>query len=232
MDAWTNPGDPTSQAATNGSNWINITFIHGTNGSYTMIQRNASGVGDYPADRNSGILVANTTNQYAEDTGLVTDVTYYYSLWTWDTDGKKWCDNKITINETTSISTSIEITPSTWNLGSVWIGDTHATTGFYFNLTNEGNVALNIQIMASNATNESTGAEWKLNSTASNDNFTLQYNKSGGGTWTTINTTYDVFVTDLGIASWQTFDLKLIMATTSSTTDPLSLKITFKSIVA
>jgi len=232
MDAWTNPGDPTSQTTTNGSSWINITFIHGTNGSYTMIRRNATGVGDYPADRNSGILVANTTNQYAEDTSLATDVTYYYSLWTWDPDGKKWCDNKITINETTSISTSIQITPSTWNLGSVWIGDTSVTTDFYFNLTNEGSIALNIQIMASNATNESTGAEWKLNSTASNDNFTLQYNKSGGGTWTTINTTYDVFATNLGIASWQTFDLKLITATASSTTDPLSLKITFKSVVA
>lgn len=232
MDAWTNPGDPTSVSTTNGTNWINVTFTHGTNGSYTMIRRNTTGSADYPADRSSGVLVDNTTHQYANDISLNSGITYYYSLWTWDPDGKKWCDNKITIAENTSWITSIEIIPEQWIQGNIWIGDTNATTGFYFNLTNEGNVALNIQINASNATNSSTGAEWKLNSTPSNDNFTLQYNKSGGGTWTNINTTYDVFVTNLGVNSWQTFDLKLIMATKSSTEDPLSFEVTFKSVKA
>jgi hypothetical protein len=232
MDAWTNPGDPTSISTTNGTNWINVTFTHGTNGSYTMIRRNTTGSADYPADRSSGVLVDNTTHQYANDISLNSGITYYYSLWTWDPDGKKWCDNKITIAENTSWNTSIEIIPEQWIQGNIWIGDINATTGFYFNLTNEGNVALNIQINASNATNSSTGAEWKLNSTPSNDNFTLQYNKSGGGTWTNINTTYDVFVTNLDVNSWQTFDLKLIMATESSTEDPLSFEVTFKSVKA
>jgi hypothetical protein len=232
MDVWTNPGDPTGVSATNWTTWINVTFTHGINGSYTMIRRNATGVADYPADRTSGVLVDNTTNQYANDTSLASSITYYYSLWTWDTDGEKWCDNKIIITENTSLDTTIESTPGQWNQGSVWVGDINATTGFYFNLTNEGAVALNIQINASNATNSSTGAKWKLNETADNDNFTLQYNKSGGGTWTNINTTYDVFVSSLGIGSWQTFDLKLIMATSSSTTDPLSVVITFKSVAA
>jgi hypothetical protein len=126
----------------------------------------------------------------------------------------------------------ISITPSQWNHGDVWIGSSNATTGFYFNFTNGADLAFNIQIKASNATNSTTGAEWKLNSTQGHDNFTLQYNKSSGGSWTNINTTYDTFVTNLGANSWQTFDLNLIMATTSSTSDPLSLVVTFKSVVS
>ncbi|EMR75494.1 hypothetical protein MBGDF03_01066, partial [Thermoplasmatales archaeon SCGC AB-540-F20] len=50
--------------------------------------------------------------------------------------------------------------------------------------------------------------------------------------WTNINTTYDTFVANLGVDSWQTFDLNIFMATTSSTGDPLSLDVTFKSVVS
>ena len=112
------------------------------------------------------------------------------------------------------------------------MGSSNATTGFYFNLTHEGNIALNILIKANNATNATTGAEWKLNSTPGHDNFSVQYNKSGGGSWTNINTTFDTFLTNLGIDSWQTFDLNIFMATTSSKGDPLSLDVTFKSVVS
>ncbi len=102
MDAWTNPGDPTNAAANNASSWINITWTHGTNGEYTMIRRNSSGSPSYPADRTSGDQVVNTTNQYINDTGLKSETTYYYKLWTWDTDGNKWCDTNLTINGTTT----------------------------------------------------------------------------------------------------------------------------------
>jgi len=102
MDAWTNPGDPTNVDTTNDSTWVNVTFTHGSNGEYTMVRRNASGSADYPADRSSGTLVANTTNTYANDTGLTNSVTYYYSLWTFDPDGDKWCDNQVNITGTTT----------------------------------------------------------------------------------------------------------------------------------
>jgi len=232
MDAWTKPGDPTSVSTTNGSTWINVTFTHGTNGEYTMVRRNASGSADYPADRTSGTLVDNTTNTYANDTGLLAmGVTYYYALWTWDTDGGKWCDNKVTITGITW-NLSINATPSQWNLGNVWIGGSDTSTGYYFNITNEGNATLNIQIKASNATNSTTGTRWNLTSTPDHNNFTLHYDKSGDGGWTIINTTYDVFVTSLGVDYWQTFDLKMTHATTSSVVDPMSLDVTFKSVAS
>jgi hypothetical protein len=129
-------------------------------------------------------------------------------------------------------NTSINVTPSQWNIGTIDIGDTNATTGFYFNLTNEGNVALDITINATNATNSTSGAKWRLNTTQGHDNFSLQYNLSGAGTWTNINITFDTFVTDLAIDSWQTFDLKLLMATTSSTVDPMEVTVTFKSVAS
>jgi hypothetical protein len=129
-------------------------------------------------------------------------------------------------------NTSIDITPANWDQGLLAMGSTNETTGFYFNLTNEGDAALNIQINASNATNATTGAVWRLNATPDFDNFTLQYNLSGSGTWTTINLTYDIFVYNLGVGSWQTFDLKLLMAPTATYGHPLTVTVTFRSVAS
>ena len=102
-DIWTNPADPTGATSTNGTNWINITYTHGTNGEYTLTKRNKTGNPTYPETINDGdpINNGNTTNNYVNDTNATTGVTYYYTLWTWDTDGKKWCDNNQTITGTT-----------------------------------------------------------------------------------------------------------------------------------
>jgi len=127
---------------------------------------------------------------------------------------------------------SINVSPSQWNLGEVDIGDTKETTGFYFNLTSEGDVALDITINATNAKNTTHGAKWNLTTTPGHDNFSLQYNLSGAGTWTNINITFDTFITDLVIGGYQTFDLKLLMATTSSTVDPMGVTVTFKSVAS
>jgi len=128
-------------------------------------------------------------------------------------------------------NTTIEITPDQWNIGTTTIGNyNYSTSGFYFNLTNNGTVNLDIQIKASNATNATTGAVWNLSTTPGFDNYSLQYNKSGG-TWTNINQTYLSFITSLGIGSWQTFDLNIFMATTSTKSDPLSITITFRSVI-
>ncbi len=128
-------------------------------------------------------------------------------------------------------NTSINVTPSQWDIGITTIGNyNYSTSDFYFNLTNEGYVVLNIQIKASNATNLTTGAQWNLTSTPGFDNYSLQYNKSGGFSWTNINQTYDTFVTNVGLGSWQTFDLNLFMALTSTKSDPLSITITFRSV--
>lgn len=123
------------------------------------------------------------------------------------------------------------VSPITWPIGSINLSENTSTTGFYFNLTNEGNISLNVQINATNATNSTTGFKWNLTSTLGHNNYTLQYNKSGGGTWTQINTSFDSFAT-LAVDGYQTFDLKIFMATTSDELDPMFLTVTFKYVAS
>jgi len=127
---------------------------------------------------------------------------------------------------------SIEVTPVAWNIGSTTIGEYNVSTGPYFNLTNEGNVAISIQINATNATNSSTGDVWVVNDTASHNNYTIGFNLTSGDTWTLFNETFRTFATNIAWDSWQTFDLNLTMATTSSKGNPLSLTITFRAVKA
>jgi hypothetical protein len=129
-------------------------------------------------------------------------------------------------------NTSIDIIPSEWNIGTIQVGNITNTSGFYFNLTNLGNIALNIQIKGSNATNTTTGAIWVLNNSVGFNNFSLQYNLSSGGSWTYVNLSYDTFVTSLAIGSWKTFDLKFFTATTSSKSDPMPITVTFRSVAS
>jgi len=108
-----------------------------------------------------------------------------------------------------------------------------STTGYYFNLTNKGNVPLSIEIKASNATNSTTGFQWTLNATPDYNKFSLLYNKSGVEVWKNINLTYDAFVDYLNPGDYQTFDLKILMATTSSKKDlVMHIQLTFRSVIA
>jgi 6-phosphogluconolactonase (cycloisomerase 2 family) len=129
MDAWTNPGDPTSVHTTNGTTWINITYTHGTNGEYTLIRRNTTGSAAYPTSRTNGDQVSNSTNTYANDTSLNPETTYYYAIWTWDTDGNKWNDHQINITGTT---TAIAVTvPIVVTNASTGVEETNATVNGY-----------------------------------------------------------------------------------------------------
>jgi hypothetical protein len=159
---------------------------------------------------------------------------YYTTFWWYVTVSDGFNTNTSeTFHFTTEHSTLIDIIPAQWDIGSTTIGNyNYSTSGFYFNLTNNGTISLDIQIKASNATNASTGAQWNLSSTPGFDNYSLQYKKSLVGPWININQTYDTFVSNLGIGSWQTFDLNIFMATTSTKSDPLSVTITFRSVIS
>jgi hypothetical protein len=132
-----------------------------------------------------------------------------------------------------TVGISVSINPATWHQGVLTVGSSNETTAFYFELTNSGSIDIDLQIKATNATNATTGAKWKLNDTVGLDNYSLQYNLSDGGTtWTNINLTYDTFVNNLGSSSSKTFDLKLILATLSSKSDPLQITLTFRSVLS
>jgi predicted secreted protein len=210
----------------------------GTGANKTYIERNASGQTVW--GRGQGEFVYNGSSTKYEDNGLTDGITYYYQAWSFTT----WTYNPVVSHysddndsdkaTTPQVDISIGVTPSTWDQGTILIGSSNATTGFYFNLTNQGSVPIIVQIKATNATNATTGAKWNLTGSSGLNNFSFQYNKSGDVSWTTINLTYDTFVLNLPATGtdWKTFDLNLIMATSSSTGDPLSFSITFKSVVA
>jgi len=161
--------------------------------------------------------------------GLSSGTMYYWYVNA--SDGMFWTN--ATYNFTTEeANISIVVSPNAWNQGNVSIGSSNVTTGYYFNLTNEGNVPINVQIKADNATNATTGARWNLTSSAGNNNFNLSYQKSGTGSWNLINCTYDAFITSLLVAGYKTFDLKMYMAATSTTGDPMAFDITLKSVIA
>jgi len=123
---------------------------------------------------------------------------------------------------------NISIVPSQWNQGTISLGSENYTSGGYFNLTNQGNIIINVLIKGSNATSD--GDTWYLNNTADYNKFAMQYNISSS--WNIITTSYASFVTNLNTGSSQLFDLKLIMPTASSTTNQMSFTITFKAVKA
>jgi len=234
----TKPDPPDSlNAQPNSSSMIYLTWNTGIGSNNTYIERNASGQTIWA--RGQGEFVYNGSAINYEDSGRNPGTTYYYQVWSftiWASNPtlSQYSDDNDSTSATTGADISIGVTPLAWDQGTILIGDSNATTGLYFNLTNKGVVPINIQIKATNATNASTGAKWNLTGSSGLDNFSLQYKKSGDISWTTINLTYDTFMLNLPATGidWLTFDLNLIMATTSSTGDPLSLTITFKSVIA
>jgi len=237
MTFLTRPDPPNTLNAQPNSSVIYLTWNTGTGANTTYIERNASGQTIWT--RGQGEFVYNGSATNYEDNGCIPGTTYYYQAWSFTT----WASNPSLfqysyVNDSSSamiaVNISIGVTPLAWDQGTILIGDSNATSGLYFNLTNQGNVPMNIQIKASNATNATTGAQWNLTGSPGLNNFSLQYKRSGDTNWTIINLTYDNFMLNLPAtgADWLTFDLNLIMATTSSTTDPLSLSITIKSVAA
>jgi len=234
----TKPDPPnTLNAQPNSSSMIYLTWNTGIGANNTYIERNASGQTIWT--RGQGEFVYNGSAINYEDSGRNPGTTYYYQAWsftTWTSNPtlSRYSDDNDSTSATTGADISIGVTPFAWDQGTILIGSSNSTTGSYFNLTNQGVVPINIQIKATNATNATTGAKWNLTGSSGLDNFSLQYKKSGDISWTTINLTYDTFMLNLPATGtdWQTFDLNLIMATTSSTGDPLSLTITFKSVAA
>lgn len=132
----------------------------------------------------------------------------------------RWC-NLTGGTRLVSQSLSINVTPWSWAAGTIDYSSWNATSNTYFNLTNQGNVNINVKIHGYNVSYN--GNYWNLTSSVGVNNYTLKYQKSGAGTWTAITLTNASFVTDLEFNSnyfdytyWQKFGLNLSMPTSSS----------------
>jgi len=75
------------------------TWTKGTGAYRTMIRRK---IGDYPIDRNDGVLVYFDTGNSVSDTGLSPGTTYYYRVWSEVTGSQQWSDGYLDVSATTS----------------------------------------------------------------------------------------------------------------------------------
>lgn len=193
------PALPTGISVTNNSNQVNITFTHGTGGSHTMVRRNASGSASYPTSITDGVLVANTTNSYALDTGLEGGCTYYYSLFEYDNGANLWSNGfNFTTGQPLSWSNTapsfsgenpsnnsvdVNLQP-TINVTITDVDGNASTCDFY--ISTDGNSWTHVQNNGSvlnqsisyhyvNANSYSTTYYWKVSANDGNDNVSVVY---------------------------------------------------------
>jgi hypothetical protein len=205
------------------------TTTTGASGSYSL---NVGLNSVIDADDGDWIVVNCSYNGEVNENLTIIDANNTYS----------WCNlTGGTRLETENLS--ISLNDSAWDPGDLSIGASsyNATSDTAFNLTNEGNIKINVRISGENITFNGASYTWYINETTSIDNYTLQFKKSGGASWTPINYSNLSFVTDLQYNSdyftytyWQQFGLNITMPTSSSKSDTgeLSTNITFWSIKA
>ena len=145
-------------------------------------------------------------------------------------------DNE-TYDFTTAAGLDISVTPATWAMGEIDMSDTSNDTSAsngYFNLSNDGGSAIDVNINATNATG--AGYQWTLAATADYEQYALQYDLYDGGIeapeWVSINLTSDTFDQNIEAGGYQEFDLKILYATWASTYDPLTITITFTAVAS
>ena len=155
----------------------------------------------------------------------------------------RWC-NLTGATRLQNESLSVNVTPWSWNAGTLYIGATNGTNSShtnsnYFNLTNKGNVKINVYVKGYNITWGSN--KWWLNLSAGLNGYTFRYNLSAGGSLTNIRVFNTTFKSNLQFHSsyfsyiyWQKFGLNITMPSSSTVGNPppLQTNITFWSVKA
>lgn len=131
----------------------------------------------------------------------------------------------ITVTVTPTGTLSISVTPTAWNNGNLAYGASNNTSGGYFNVTNDGTIPCKVQIKASNT------ASWTLGSSAGYNQFVMQASTNGGSTWSlTLTTSFQDLFASINPNSYSTFDLKLIMPTSGSTSSQQTITVTLQAV--
>jgi len=98
-------------------------------------------------DNNETIGTDLTNGTFYADVTNLTNVTYYYRCFANNTAGSDWADSSIAFKQP-----AITNTPSSYDFGTVYAGETYSTGLTNFNITNTGDVAVNISISGTNMT--------------------------------------------------------------------------------
>ena len=131
----------------------------------------------------------------------------------------------ITVTVTPTGTLSITVTPTSWANGNLAYGSSNSTSSGYFNVTNNGTITCNVNILGSNTTN------WTIASSAGYNQFVMQASTDGGTNWNiTLSTTATSLFTSLAPNDYKTFDLKLIMPTGGDTTSQQTITVTLQAV--
>jgi 6-phosphogluconolactonase (cycloisomerase 2 family) len=214
----TKPLVPTSVTATAvNSTHINVSWTSGTGANLTYVERNASGVTSWA--RGTGTEIYNGSGLFVVDSGLNAGTTYYYQAWsytnwTYNPTLHQWSDDNDSDNAQTEqeLTLNISISPSSIDFGTVNVSDSAKTTGYYFNLTNNG-LTCNVDMSVGDSQN------WTLvNYTdRGHDKFCVNWsNDNWSSNDTNIPTDGATLVSNLATNDWFLFDIKAILPTSIS----------------
>lgn len=130
------------------------------------------------------------------------------------TDGNSWTNETYYFTARNPI-VSININQSNYGFTGVkglnTVCHTNETNPNYFGITNNGEIAVDLKINATNMTC-SYGHSWMLSTSNGPNQYILEYSEDGS-TWHYINLTETTFYTNLGVSDSITLDLRLTMPT-------------------
>jgi len=218
------PSPPTDATANASLTSINISWNKEKTEYYTILVRNETGVAEYPSSITGGTLLYNGTLSYYNDEDLNILVTYYYSMWSYNSTTNLYSTAYATVsNHTQPTSMQISISPNATDFGLVPIYSEKSTTGQNYTLTNIGvECDISIQFNSSENWTASTFIQRGHNKFAMNwssDEWENDININPiTGTTLTQNLTY---------LQQFPFDLKVFTPTSSSTLDEQRWVMTF-----
>lgn len=130
---------------------------------------------------------------------------------------------------------SIDVNLSTWDAGTIVYSGYSNTINTYFNISNNGNIKINVRIHGYNVSWGSTNY-WNLTTSAAANNYTFAYQKSGESSWTKFGlTNSSSFISNLQYNSdyfsytyWQLFGLNISFPTSSSPAPTVELNTTVR----
>ena len=131
----------------------------------------------------------------------------------------------ITVTVTPSGTLSITVSPTSWDNGQLSYGSSNSTSSGYFTVTNDGTITCKVQIKGSDTT------DWTLASSAGYNQFVMEVSTDGGSNWDfALTTSYQDLFTSINPSSSDTFDLKLTMPTSGSTSSQQTITVTLQAV--
>ncbi len=127
---------------------------------------------------------------------------------------------QITMTLVNNASADIDISPGIWQPTAGLGSNENTGESGYFTIYNNGTLMVDIYINGENS------SDWTLSSFSGHDTFSLKYNLTDAGSWTSVTLSPSLFINNFSHNSFKTFDLWLYMPSSTSTERPQATNVT------